>query len=153
MARGQRRGAPTFSGVEDIQAKIDGYFELCRGEPMQEEDTGKPVLDKKGKPVMTGNRPPTVTGLALALGFDTREDMLNYRGKAAYAAAILRGRSRVEQYAEECLFDKECSAGAKFVLESGLLKGNEGAALKTAEAVADVMAEVRARMLEDAEGD
>ena len=37
--------------------------------------------------------------------------MLNYRGKPAMEAALARGRSRVEQYAEERLYDRDTELG------------------------------------------
>ncbi|MBR1558782.1 MAG: hypothetical protein IJ646_00935 [Clostridia bacterium] len=140
MARKRGGGPPRFEDVGDIEARIDAYFEACRGELLTEG--GKVVLDKRGKPVMNGERPPTLTGLALALGFTSRAGMMGYKGKAEYEAAILRGRSRVEQYAEEQLFDKEASAGARFVLENDF-QGRRFADEDDGDAVMD---EVRKRM-------
>ena len=100
-----------------LEKRIDDYFRSCYGEPMVDEETGGVKLDKKGKPVASGKRPPTLSGLALAMGFASKADMLRYQGKPEVMTAIQRGRTRVEQYAEEKLFDKESSAGAKFVLE------------------------------------
>ncbi len=141
----RRRGGqlPRFRDAAEIEARIDAYFQSCAGVPMREEDTGKAVLDKRGKPVMAGERPATLTGLALALGFNTRTDMLRYRGRAECEAAILRGRSRLEQYAEERLYDKECGSGARFVLENGGLNAppEDGDGADAA-----VMDEISARM-------
>ena len=58
---------PRYKSVEEIQAKIDAYFTQCAGEPLLDAN-GDPVL-YKGVPVITGAHPPTVTGLAVALGF------------------------------------------------------------------------------------
>ena len=108
---------PGFRSLRALENKIDTYFKRCQGEPLTDEATGQPVLDKKGRPVIIGVHPPTQTGLALALGFPTRAAMLNYRGKPALEAALQRARSRVDQYAEERLYDREGSAGARFTLK------------------------------------
>ena len=143
---GKRRAGgdgPKFSSAKRVDALVDAYFRKCRGELMTEEATGNPLLDKKGKPVYDGDHPPTLSGLALALGFTSKAALLRYRGKPEIEAALMRGRSRVEQYAEELLYDKECSAGAKFVLEK--VFGEEEYAGDDA-ADEDILAEVRARL-------
>ena len=59
-----------------------------------------------------------MTGLALALGFTTRTSLLNYQGKKEFMDTITRAKTRVEQYAEERLFDRDGSNGAKFSLSN-----------------------------------
>ena len=118
MGRRRSGDAPAqFDSVRKIETRINAYFKKCMGEMLVDEETGRVTLDKKGKPVYANTRPPTLSGLALALGFTSKAEMLGFQGKPEIEAAIMRGRSRIEQYAEEQLFDKECSAGAKFVLE------------------------------------
>lgn len=95
MAEGSKAGRPPkYKSVGEISEKIEEYFEKC----------------EKGK------KPLTVTGLALALGFQSRQALLNYQGRKEFSAAIIRAKSRVEQYTEERLFDKEGANGAKFSL-------------------------------------
>lgn len=106
---------PKFTSSEAMQKLIDGYFEDCKGKVFCDED-GVPVLDKHGNPVIYDARPPTVTGLALALGFTNRMSLLNYQGRKEFVDTITRAKSRVEQYAEERLFDKDGANGAKFSL-------------------------------------
>ena len=65
---------------------------------------------------MVGKKPLTITGLALALGFTSRQALLNYQEKPEFVDAITRAKARVEQYAEERLFDKDGANGAKFSL-------------------------------------
>lgn len=71
---------PKYKSQEEIEEKIDAYFKECEGELLT-DDEGQPVLNKWGNPVIINQRPPTVTGLALALGFSTRLSLLNYQGK------------------------------------------------------------------------
>ncbi len=108
---------PKYKNVEEIEKKIDEYFEECKGEVIKNDD-GEPVLNKYGMPVIINNRPPTVTGLALALGFTSRQALLNYQSKKEFVDTITRAKSRVEQYTEERLFDKDGAAGAKFSLSN-----------------------------------
>lgn len=116
MAEARPAGRPPkYSSKEEIQEKIDAYFTECEGKVL-EDGGGKPVLDKYNRPVMYGQRPPTITGLALALGFSGRQSLLNYKGKKEFFDTITRAYARVEQYTEERLFDKEGAAGAKFSL-------------------------------------
>ena len=106
---------PFYTSVEEMQEKIDAYFEECKGEILRDGDD-MPILDKKGKPIRIGRRPLTITGLALALGFNSRTSLLNYEGKEEFMNTITRAKARVEQYAEERLYDKDGSNGAKFSL-------------------------------------
>lgn len=106
---------PKFDSPEQMQVLIDKYFEDCKGSILYNDD-GSPVLDKYGNAVIIDAHPPTVTGLALALGFNTRLSLLNYQAKPNFVNTVSRAKSRVEQYAEERLFDKDGANGAKFSL-------------------------------------
>ena len=105
---------PKFKSAEEIQGLIDEYFESCKGEPLIVDD--KPFLDKNGFPVLINARPPTVTGLALALGFHSRQTLLNYQGKKEFVDTITRAKMRVEEYCETRLFDRDGQRGAEFNL-------------------------------------
>lgn len=106
---------PYFESAEQMQELIDAYFKECKGEPLLKDD-GTPYFDKNGKPIIIGRRPLTITGLALALGFNSRQSLLNYEGKEEFMDTIMRAKSRVERYAEERLYDKDGANGAKFSL-------------------------------------
>lgn len=85
---------PKYTDPSDMQIKIDEYFRDC---------------DERQKPY-------TVTGLALALGFTSRQNFLEYQARAPYTDTITRAKARVEQYAEERLYDSQGANGAKFSL-------------------------------------
>lgn len=106
---------PMYTSKEEIQEKIDKYFEECEGIPLR-DDEGEIVFDKYGEPIMKGKKPLTITGLALALGFNSRQSLLNYQAKEEFLDTITRAKAKVEQYAEERLFDKDGANGAKFSL-------------------------------------
>ena len=105
-----------YKTVDALQAAIDAYFEDCQGKPLLDKD-GTAVSDKYGEPVIIGAHPPTVTGLALALGFTGRQALLNYQGRKQFMDTITRAKSRCEEYAESRLFDRDGARGAQFSLE------------------------------------
>lgn len=106
---------PKYKSVKEMQKAIDKYFEDCKGEVLTDAD-GNVMYDKYGCPIVVGSRPLTVTGLALALGFASRQALLNYQAKEEFNDTITRAKTRIEQYAEERLFDKDGANGAKFSL-------------------------------------
>ena len=107
---------PVFKHKEDMQVLIDEYFARCEGEMLLDEE-GRPVVTDKGVIVYRlPPKPPTVTGLALALGFSGRQALLNYQSKKEFMDTITRAKSRIEAYAEERLYDRDGVNGAKFTL-------------------------------------
>ena len=115
MAKGQVGRPPNYKNKEEIEGLIEEYFKKCEGKILKDEN-GEVVFDKNGNPVIVGAKPPTVTGLALALGFTNRISLLRYQGKAEFVNTITRAKTRVEEYAEERLFDKDGTNGARFSL-------------------------------------
>lgn len=109
--------APMYTSVEEIESKIEQYFEDCKGYPLTDNE-GNQIFNKFGLPVFIDVHPPTVTGLALALGFTSRQALLNYQAKLEFVDTITRAKARVEQYAEERLFDRDGSNGAQFSLRN-----------------------------------
>lgn len=120
MAARNSKGAgrpPTYKSPADMQERVDAYFEACEGEMAEDPETGGPMLDKRGQVVYINRRPPTVTGLALALGFMSRQSLLDYEGKnSAYRAILATAKMRIQQYAEERLYDRDGCMGARFNL-------------------------------------
>ena len=56
---------------------------------------------------------PTVSGLTLALGFTSRQSLLNYRGYCEeFRATVGRARLRIEDYYERMLQDPRAKPGA-----------------------------------------
>ena len=108
---------PMYTSVAEIEDKIEQYFENCKGYPLT-DSKGKQIFNKFGSPVFVDVHPPTVTGLALALGFNSRQSLLNYQGKTEFMDTITRAKARVEQYTEERLFDRDGSNGAQFSLRN-----------------------------------
>lgn len=107
---------PVFESKEELEKKIEEFFKSCEGSVLEDE-TGKPVLDKYGNVIKIDERPETVTGLALALGFKSRQSLIDYQGKAEFSDTITRAKLRCERYAEERLFDRDSTNGARFSLQ------------------------------------
>jgi len=92
-----------FQSAEELQQKIDEYFESCW--------TETPITDKKGKEVGTNRfqtKPYTITGLALYLD-TSRQTLLEYEGEVegrdtkdpAFADTIKKAKQRCENWVEE----------------------------------------------------
>ena len=108
-------GRPLFyKTVEEMQAKIDEYFTNAKGEYLKDSEGNIVVV--KGYPVIIDDYPLTVTGLALALGFLSRQALLNYQEKTEFHDAITRAKLVIEDYANKRLYDKDGVQGAKFTL-------------------------------------
>ena len=106
-----------FPTPEEMQAAIDAYFEDCKGHPLTGPD-GQIILNKYGDPIFLDVKPLTVTGLALALGFTTRQSLLDYQGRGAYKEIIEAAKLKIENYAEMRLYDKDGWNGARFNLQN-----------------------------------
>lgn len=107
---------PWYNSPEEMEEKIEAYFKDCEGHLLLDDD-GKPYIDKWGNPIVIGAHPPTVTGLALALGFTSRQALLNYQAKKAFVDTVTRAKSRIEEYAERRLYDRDGARGAEFTLK------------------------------------
>lgn len=89
------RGRPlNFKTVEELQEKIDNYFNSC---------------DEESEPI-------TITGLALALG-TTRETLCDYEEKDEYSDTIKTAKLRV-QHAYEKRLVRRGNGGDIFALKN-----------------------------------
>lgn len=107
---------PKYKTAEEMQVKIDEYFKQCEGETLY-DNKGEPRLNKFGDVIRINQHPPTMSGLAIALGFDNRKSLILYEPKPAFMDTITRAKGRVERYAEERLFDRDGQRGAEFSLK------------------------------------
>ena len=106
---------PLYSEPEKMQEAINAYFDWCAGRWLVDQN-GKEILDDKGRPILVDAHPPTITGLSLALGFSSRKGLFDYQRKPQFRDIVTVAKSRVEQYAEESLFNPDRLTGAKFTL-------------------------------------
>ncbi len=107
-----------FKSVDDLCQLVDEYFKSIEGEYRLEEKSHKkpddiPVMQKV--PIREGE-PPTMAGLALYLGFNSRDEFDKLERAGKYAAVLKRARLRVEVAYEKKLHQQ--SSGALFALKS-----------------------------------
>lgn len=103
-----------YKSVEELQTAIDTYFNKCK-KPRKDKD-GELVCDGNGDVVWDIFKPVTITGLALALGFTSRQALINYQNKAEFVDTITRAKFMCEDYAADRSYDKEGFNGARFNL-------------------------------------
>ncbi len=93
---------PLYETPEQMHAKIVEYLETC-------------------KPYLIGDQviqnPPTVTGLALYLGFAQRKSLLDYKGKDEFCNLIKRAITCIESAYEQRLTMSN-PTGAIFALKN-----------------------------------
>ena len=107
---------PKYKTPDEIIEKIEQYFADCKGTLLRDHN-GDPMLTKWGDPIYLDRRPPTVTGLALALGFKTRQGLMRYQAKKEFMDIILEAKTRIEMYNEEMLYTRDGAKGAQFSLQ------------------------------------
>lgn len=108
---------PKYETTEELEKAIEGYFEGRKPE-MILDSGGEPLFDRKGNPIFKLN-PPSITGLAIHLGFVSRQSMYDYEQKPEFSDTIKKARLRCENYAEEALMAGECAPAAGiFVLKN-----------------------------------
>ena len=106
---------------ELVKKRICGYFDSRKVEKRDPE--GHVLLSKSGE-VLYDEKPCTVTGLALALGFSDREALFAVKNKKINVL-VDRALLKIEEYAEEKLFCKDTFHGAKLFLEANYKRWKE----------------------------
>jgi hypothetical protein len=112
------RGKLAFTDVQELKHRIDEYF-LSRWETRQMKTKGADGVWVEWEEKY--QRPPTMAGLALAL--DTTRVTLMHYGKGegtrdnGFISIIARAKTQIAEYAEEALYVRDASNGAKFALE------------------------------------
>ena len=92
-----------WRSAKALQAAVDAYFEECSEE----------------------GRVPSVAGLALALGFMSRQALARYTDRMHeennddYVVIITSAKTRIEEANIQLAYNKEASAGARFMLQNG----------------------------------
>lgn len=103
-----------YKSVEELQSAIDKYIDSCK--TFAKDKNGDVITDANGEPVKVVIKPITITGLALALGFNSRQSLLNYQDREEFLDAITRAKFLCEDYAVSRLYDKDGVQGGKFNL-------------------------------------
>lgn len=106
-----------FDNEEELKSKIDEYFEYIQGEYTDitnRDDEGEPYTER------IWTREPedaTITGLALYLGFESRQSVYDYEKNGEFSYTIKRARLHVENTYEKALLSKYAT-GAIFALKN-----------------------------------
>lgn len=109
-----------YETVNDLDSKIEEYFELSEPSPMMTEDKeGKEIAltDKYGNVVMTSTA-PTVAGLAYFLGYADRQSIYDLKGKEEFSCSIKRAILRIERFHEQNLSLRDKPVGDIFWLKN-----------------------------------
>lgn len=100
-----------FKSAKELQKKIDAYFESCYEERWEqiigqdEKMTWVPIYDRHGEIIKDQVKPFTISGLAVFLE-TSRQTLLNYEENEEFFDTVTRAKAKIENYAEEQLFDK-----------------------------------------------
>lgn len=107
-AIGNNGGSPPyFTDPNEMQKKVDDYFEFGANK--------KSFYTKDGEEYKVTVY--TVTGLALYLGFSTRQSLLDYAEKVEFVDIIKKAKTRIEMAYEEGLQFPNCT-GNIFALKN-----------------------------------
>lgn len=106
--------------MRGLKRAIDEYFdECCWSDESGQGGEGKGSAGKKAL------RPPTLSGLALKLGFNSMEEFLRYKGSEKENEYLEKAKLRIENFNEEKLFDKDYVRSAIFNLSNKEEKAEE----------------------------
>jgi hypothetical protein len=108
---------PKYTDPEVMQEQIDLYFKTEVGQDVMYDREGKQINDKNGEPIMK-TFPPTVSGLALFLGFCDRNSLYDYKQNEQFSRTVKRAIARIERFAEDQLFTSGKPTGAIFWMKN-----------------------------------
>ena len=123
---------PVYQTADELQKKVDEYFEWIKGEyhyatriklPTAENDRVTPAdINEFGEPKIVSKcireaEPVTITGLALFLGFCSRQSLYDMQERSEeFSYVVVRARCRVESSYEKRLDNRDKVNGATFAL-------------------------------------
>lgn len=112
-----RRYEDTDEDVERFNNRIIEYFDYIQGEATEDEDnlnplTGVPMVEWKRYP-----EPASINGLALFVGFNSKDTLYQYGKKLLYSDSVKRARALIEKHYETGLSGK-APTGAIFALKN-----------------------------------
>lgn len=120
---------PMYDNPEDLSNKVLEYFEWIQGEYEIKEGTrAYKSKDEKGKTVEVSEtyeyqfwirqpEVPSITGLAIYLGFESRQSLYDYSKKPEFAYSIKNALLKIENNYEKGLWNDRCT-GVIFALKN-----------------------------------
>jgi hypothetical protein len=119
MAFGRPR---VFENEQDMADRVEAYFEHIKGEKQQQ--VGKDGLMQEIW--VREPEPATVTGLAIFLGFESRQSLYDYEKNGDFSFIAKKARLLVECEYEKRLTTSQAPTGAIFALKNmGWIDKNE----------------------------
>jgi hypothetical protein len=100
---------PQFSSADELDKLVDAFFKQLEGK--------KRTVPKTSASKTVDAKPATLTGLALHLGFHSREQFERYESKGKFAANLKKARLRIEAIYEKKLH-QTTFGGAIFALKN-----------------------------------
>ena len=117
-AKTDKVGAPAFySNLKSLQDKVKEYFTWIQGEFKEVKIPNEEGGYFNDKICLREPEPPTITGLALFLGFESRQSVYDYEKNGLFSYTIKEARLRVENGYEKALLSRN-STGAIFALKN-----------------------------------
>lgn len=111
-------GSPKYETEPEMKEAIQEYLDSCKPEYLTDPVSGEYMLDK-GQAIILSMNKPTITGLALALGFESRQSMYDYEKKEAFSYTIKRARLEIENSYEQDIRNPDLTpTGAIFALKN-----------------------------------
>jgi hypothetical protein len=89
--------------INEIKKRVEKYFS-SRLQPMTDKN-GNVILDENGEIINKVSLPYTLTGLALAVGLESREELFSFTDPEINRF-LRMSAMKVEEYAEERLFSR-----------------------------------------------
>jgi len=109
---------PKYKTEDEMKEAIQEYMNSCKPEYLTDPVTGEYMLDK-GQAILLSMNKPTITGLALYLGFESRQSMYDYEKKDAFSYTIKRARLEIENSYEQDIRNPDLTpTGAIFALKN-----------------------------------
>jgi hypothetical protein len=122
FAEGNDGGRPPIhTDPKQVVSLIEDYYEWIEGEWHEDEITVNTEDGEKKQKVKVWDRrpePPTVTGLALHLGFADKSSLYDYKKKDEFSHPIKRAISRIEKYHEIAIAHGDKCTGNIFALKN-----------------------------------
>ena len=104
-----KNSLPKFSSADELDKLVDTFFKQLEG---KKRSLQKATDNKAGDA-----KPATLTGLALHLGFHSREQFERYESKGRFAANLKKARLRIE-----AIYEKKLHQTMLDSLKNGLTK-------------------------------
>jgi hypothetical protein len=111
---------PSFTKASELSNRVDAYFNYIEGVYHIEIKSIKETKDRSNMEQKIWDRepePPTIAGLAIFLGFNSRQAFDDYERKGRFKHILKRGRLHIEAVYEKKLHNQS-PAGAIFALKA-----------------------------------